>query len=341
MSRFSRWSVFLVLALIAAGAAATPAAAEAKYTMTIATVAPDNTPWSDLLKSYEKDVESKSGGQIDVKVKLGGALGDENDTVLKCKRGQIQAVGASTGAIASQVPELNVIEIPYLLRDFAEADHIIDDVLTAEFDKILPDYDLVLGFWSENGYRSFGTKTKAIKTPADLKGLKMRSQESPIHLDMYKAYGASPQPIATTETLTALENGTVDGFDQALLYALAASWHSSIKYLTISNHIYQPAAIIYNEEWYNKLPADLQKVLQEVGRGIQAKGRKAVRGILPDLVDVFKEEGVTVYELSAAERKVFEDASADVRKSFRKTQGKRAGELLDKIEKELASYRKK
>jgi TRAP-type C4-dicarboxylate transport system substrate-binding protein len=130
--------------------------ADAEYTMKIATVAPDNTPWSELLKMYKTAVEKQSGGKIKVKVYLGGTLGDENETVLMAKRGQIQAIGVSTGALASQIPDLNVIEIPYLFKTAEDADYVVDNVLGPEFDTIFQEYGFVLGFWSENGFRQFG-----------------------------------------------------------------------------------------------------------------------------------------------------------------------------------------
>ena len=330
----------LRLALVCALVALAPRIASAQeFTIKIATVAPDNTPWSEMLKRYKKSVEEKSGGRIKVKVFLGGTLGDENSTVTKAIRGHIEAVGASTGALASQIPELNVVELPYLFRDYAEADFVIDNVLTKPMEEVFRSYGLVLGFWSENGYRHFGTKDKFVKAPGDLKGKKMRSQESPVHLEMYKAFGASPVPIATTEVLTALQTGTVDGFDQAILYAIAASWHKTIKFYTVSNHIYQPAIIAFNKQWFDKLPPDLQKILLDEGRAIQVKGRKNIRKIIPDLIEVLKAEKVQVYELNAAERAVFEKASMPVRGVFRKKHGKKASALLDAVEKGLADYR--
>lgn len=325
-------SLVLGVVLLASTLASVARAEEAQYVMKIATVAPDNTPWSELLKLYKKAVESGSGGKIKVKVYLGGTLGDENETVLMAKRGQIQAVGVSTGAMASQIPDLNVIEIPYLFRGADDADYVIDNVLGPEFDTIFREYGFVLGFWSENGFRQFGTKDKVVKSPADLKGKKMRSQEASIHLDMWKAFGASPKAIPTTEVLTALQNGTVDGFDQALLFAIAASWHTTVKYVTISDHIYQPAVIAFNKEWFDSLPADLQKLVVDEGRKIQNKGRKAIRKMTGKLVQVLKDEGLTVYTLSAAEKKEFAAAAEPVRKNFRKSAGKRAAGLLDKVE---------
>ncbi len=334
-----------ILVFLAAAAmwmsARTASADDAQYTMKIATVAPDNTPWSELLKMYKTNVEKASNGKIKVKVYLGGTLGDENESVLECKRGQIQAVGVSTGALASQIPDLNVVEIPYLFRDFDEADYVIDNVLGPKLEDVFHDYGFVLGFWSENGFRQFGLKDGFVKSPADLKGKKMRSQEASVHLDMWKAFGASPKAIPTTEVLTALQNGTVDGFDQALLFAIAASWYTTVKYFTISNHIYQPAVIAFNKDWYDGLPADLQKVVVDEGRKIQAKGRKAIRKMNPKLIDALKDNGDQVYELTAAERAVFEKAAEPVRASFRKSAGKRAAGLLDDVEAALKKKRGK
>lgn len=309
------------------------------YSMTLATLAPPDSPWSAVLSKYEKAVEQKSGGRIDVRLKIGGVLGDEIETVTKCRRGQIQAVGATTGALASQVPELNLVELPYLFRSYEEADHILDDLLTAEFDASLRKTGLILGLWSENGYRQFGVRDTFIRSPADLKGKKMRAQESPVHVAMYKAFGASPVPLPATEVTQALATGNIDGYDQSALYAIAASWYKSAKYFTISDHMYQPALIVLNAEWFNKLPADLQAIVVDEGRALQARGRKAVRQIFPELVNILKAEHVQVYELTAQEKAVFEKAAQPVYSEFRKTHGARASALLDKALTELRRMR--
>ncbi len=318
---------------------AQPAFAEAKYTMTVATVAPSDSPWSALLTMFKTAVEKKSKGQIKVKIMLGGALGDENESVMKVSRGQIQAAGASTGALASKIPELNIVELPYLFQNTEEADRVIDNILTVPMEKLFRDRGLVLGFWSENGYRNFGSRDFLIKSPADLKGKKMRSQESPVHIMMYKAFGAAAVPIPVTEVTQALATGNVDGFDQAVLYAIAAGWSKSIKHFTVSEHIYQPAAIIFNAKWYNRLPKDLQQILVDEGRILQVKGRKAVRSIEPDLFEILKADKVVVHKLTDAERKVFVEASKPVYAEFRKTFGPKASALLDAVEAELKKIR--
>lgn len=309
------------------------------YTMTIATVAPADSPWSALLTMFKTEVEKKTAGRLKVKIMLGGALGDENESVMKVARGQIQAAGASTGALASKIPELNVVELPYLFKTAEEADKVIDNVLTAPLEKLFVERGLILGFWSENGYRNFGSRDFQIKSPADLKGKKMRSQESPVHIMVYKALGASAVPIPATEVTQALATGNVDGFDQAVLYAIAAGWSKSVKNITISEHIYQPAAIVFNAKWYNGLPKDIQKILIEEGRIVQVKGRKAVRAIVPDLYEILKSEKIVVHELTESERKIFTEATKPVYAEFRKTFGAKASGLLDLAEAELKKIR--
>lgn len=342
LATLSLWFVSAIAATASAQSPTppSPVPTTAAVVMKLATVAPDRTPWSEMLKKYKQAVETRSGGRIQVKIFLGGQLGDENESVNKCKRGQIQAVGASTGALASQVPELNVVELPFLFRTADEADKIIDTVITPAMDRIFPKYGLVIGFWSENGFRQFGTKDKAVHSPADLAGKKMRSQESPVHQEMWKKLGAQPAPIPSTEALTALETGTVDGFDQATLFAVAASWHKTIKYFTVSNHIYQPAIIVFNQKWFSGLEPDLQKILIDEGRAIQGKGRNAVRKIQPDLLKIIAGTGVQVSELTAAERATFEKATADVRAFLRKRQASdETPKLMDDVEKALKALR--
>jgi TRAP-type C4-dicarboxylate transport system substrate-binding protein len=331
--------LFHFLGLIALCLPFSAFAAEKTYTLTVASVAPADSPWAALLQQYKSAMEKRTGGRIKVKLMIGGVLGDENETVTKCSRGQIQAVAASTGAIATKVPELNLLELPYLFRTVDEADKIIDGLLTEPYEKLFEKRGLALGFWNENGYRNFGTSDKPIQKASDLKGKKMRVQENPVHISMYKTFGSAAVPIPVTEVTQALATGNVDGFDQTILFMIAAGWHKSIKHVSLSEHIYQPAAIIYNGSWYKSLPADLRVALVEEGRGLQKKGRAAVRKILPELNEILAYDKIQVHPLSAAQKRDFEEASKPVRAEFRRQMGAEASKLLDQVEAELKKMR--
>ncbi len=330
--------VGLVAAAGLAGAAAH--AADGPVIMTLASVAPDGSPWAVGLQEFKQIAETESGNKIKVKLKLGGALGDENETVLACKRGQIQAVGASTGAIASQVPEVNVLELPFLFGNAEEADHALDNISGPILTKAFLDRGLVLGFWSENGFRSFGGKFP-VNTVADLKGRKMRSQENPIHLATYRAYGASPVPIPTTEALTSLQSGVVDGYDQTPLYAFAASWHTASTHYSVSNHIYQPAAIVYNKAAFDSWPPEVRAALEKAGKAVTGKLRKQIRAMNPILLQNLTQAGLKVNTIPEAELSKFRDAASKVREEYIKTASPGEKELYKQLSDGLKDYRAK
>lgn len=343
MSLRSLSALFAAALLVAVAlVAARPAEAQTPtYTLKIATAAPEGTPWAKGLQDFKKQAEAAVPGKLAVRPFLGGVLGDENETVQSCQTGQIQGVGASTGAIASVVPELSVLELPYLFRNEAEADYILDQVITPTVEAALASRGLVLGFWSENGYRSFGTTYGFIKSPADLKGHKFRSQENPAHIEMYKAFGALPSPIPVTEVLTSLQTGVVDGYDNTPLFAFAAQWTSATKFYTVTQHIYQPAAIIYNKKWFDALPADVKAAVTTNVRGtLVPQMRKEIRALTPILLDNMKSMKVQVYYPTAAEKSSFDAQAKVARDAYLAKAGAAEKALYTKITTGLATWRK-
>lgn len=328
----------VALVAIIPGAAAVGVAAE-PIVIKLATVAPDGTPWAQGLRDFKAAVEKGTAGAIKVKVFLGGALGDENESVLACKRGQVQAVGASTGALSTQVPELAVLELPYLFRNEDEADYVLNGELMGKFESLFRERGLVLAFWSENGFRSFGTRTAPIRTVADLKGKKMRSQEQRVHLEMYRAYGASPVPIPITETLTSLQTGVVDGYDNTVLFSQASSLTSATKYFTLSHHIYQPAAIVYNGAFFAKLTPDHQRILLTARNELGMRINKQVRAMAPLLEKNLTAFGIEVIRLPGPEMARFEEIGARARKTYLKSASAGEKKLAADINRVLEKYR--
>ncbi|MEE2756697.1 MAG: TRAP transporter substrate-binding protein [Myxococcota bacterium] len=301
-----------------------------EFTMKGATVAPPNTPWSELLKSYKKLVRKGSDKRIKVKVYLGGTKGDEQSIVRQVRKGTLQAAGVSTGAMSVVVPEIDIFELPYLFDSVEQADRVLDAVRPL-VSQILEAKGFKLIMYSENGYRCFGSK-KPIRTPADLKAYKMRSQESPSHLAMYGALGASARPISVSEVLPALQTGNVDGFDNTALFTQAASWHQGIQHFTVSNHIYQPALLILNKAWFDSLPPELQSIVIPKDRKLETKGRKGIRALTPLLLKNFEQQNVTVYSLTDAERNAFKKVTHPAWAERMKTATPMGKKLFDAIQ---------
>jgi tripartite ATP-independent transporter DctP family solute receptor len=305
---------------------------EPEFVMKVATVAPPGTPWATQLRKLKKTIKEQSGGRIKVKTYLGGALGDEIATAESTKRGAIQCYGGSAGALASAVPEIGVIELPYLFKDIKAADNILDNVIREDLDGLLWERGYKLMFFTENGYRSIGS-TFPIHTPADLKGRKMRSQESDIHLDTWRAFGASPVPIAVTEVLSSLQTGVVEGFDNTALFAFAASWHQAITHYTLTEHIYQPGVVVLSRKFVESLPDDLKTIVAGDPIELAKKGRRGVRAIAPMLQQNFVDAGIELIKLSSSERSAFAAKAPEVHAKWRKDASAEGKALLDKITK--------
>jgi tripartite ATP-independent transporter DctP family solute receptor len=267
----------------------------------LATVAPEGSPWTNELSKLKKRIESESSGQIKIKVYPGGQMGGENEILQQVIRGKLQGAGLTAGALANTIKEINVLEIPYLFASLNEADCILDKHVLDDYKALFDAKGLVFVTWAENGYRSIGTKSKLIKTPDDMKGIKIRIQESPVHIAYWKQLGVSGIPIAIPEVLPSLQTGGVDGFDNTPLFTLAAEWQTAIKHFSLTRHIYQPAAIVYSKKFWDTLDDDQKKILMGEGNAIAPSARQAVRAIEKNMIATLKKAEVEVYEPNAAD----------------------------------------
>jgi len=316
-------------------------AGNAEFTINFGSAAPDGTPWADQLKDIQARIHKESGGRIKVKLFLGGVMGGEVEMIQDIiEGGRLQAGGFSTAAVAegADVPALQLPELPFLFNNDAETDHILDNVLYEPMKAALAEEGLFLQAWTINGWRSFYTKNSPVNSLDDLRAHKMRTQESKVHKAMYKAFGVQAVALPTTEVLDALNRGIVDGFDNTSLFGQASGWFEPTKHYTLSRHIFQPAAIIYSQDFFDGLPADLQKVVLGDRLKEQVLGRKMVRDLEGELLDNFREFGMTVTEPTAAQMKPFRDAAQKVHGEMRDEVG---GALLDKVTAALKAFRSK
>lgn len=322
---------------------ALPAAAEEQIVLKAGSVAPEGTPWAEWLDGVRKRLDKEGNGRIKTKAFLSGKLGGEREMIDDTKKGTLQMFGGSVGALASShTPELGVYELPFIFESDAEADFVMS-ATREKVAKILDDKGFVMAMWAENGWHGYGTKkrsdgtVKCVQSPDDLKGLKMRSQESIIHLDTYKAFGASPVEMAVPEVLAALQTGTVDGYSNTPLFSFSTSWYSGIDSFSYTKHVYQPAVLVYSKKWFDGLPADIKPILLK--RDEEALGFKLVRQLTAPLLENLKAAGKTVCTLDAAQTAAFAAKAKPVWDTFAKKSAANKG-MLDAVMKAKADYKK-
>ena len=291
-----------------------PAAAE-PLKFKVATIAPADSPWDDALKEFKTKVNKQTNGQLVPLLYMGGRLGSEAEMVKQVQFGSTECVGASTGSFASLVPGLDVFELPFLWdspEQAAEALAKLEPYFNAEFEK----KGMHLVGWSENGWRNFMTEGKPIATIDDLKGLKIRSQENPMHMAFWQSLGAKPVPLPTTEFEKAMKSGLVQGGDNSVVLTAAFGWTNAIKSFTLSRHIYQPAVVVCNKAWVEKLPIDERKIIDGEMEHLQREVAEKLAASEREFLEMFKTQGIVVETLTPEARKAFTAATAGVRQKF-------------------------
>ncbi len=309
------------------------AAGEPELTLKFATVAPRNTPWSQLANKFKKWTDKKTEGRVKIKIYYGGVSGDETKTAEATQAGRMGGWGGSMGALAlAGVPELEAFELPYLFSSSKKAEQVLKDNRTMLHD-LLWERGFKLLMFAENGFRSLGT-TFPVETPADLKGRKIRTQETKAHIATFKGFGASPQPMGITEVLSSLQTGVVEGYDNTKLFAFAAALYMGTTHWTETKHIYQPAAIVLSRKGaWEKMPTELQEALDTESEEVlkmEKRGFQSVHALEPQLEQNFRDLGIVFNKPDlAAFRKVADKVHAD----FRGRASKQGKALLDVLKK--------
>jgi len=317
----------------------------AQVKLRVGSTVPTDSPWEEALDTYIKEVHRRVGpDKVVFKKYLGGQLGGELEMARSLRMGTLDIGVLSLASLAEGLgmPELQVLEMPFLFESNEEVDYVLDK-LFPEIDRRLQEKGVVLILFGVNGWRNFGTRERPILSPADLKGLKMRAQEAAVYTEMYKVFGATPIPLPAPEVLLALKNKMVDGFDQTVVFSMATGWMQQIKHYTLTQHIYQAGAIVLSKKVYDKLPPDLQAALRIADKRseIERIGLKLVRDEEQSILASIEKEGnVKIYRFTSQQREVFRKAAQAAYPKIEAAVGPEGKKLLAQVQAVLAEYRR-
>jgi tripartite ATP-independent transporter DctP family solute receptor len=276
-------------------------------------------------EKFKELVEKNSRGEVTVALFPNAKLGDERTLLERMKMGIVDSGIITTGPIINFVPSYGAIDLPFLFRDPDHAYKVLDGTIGQ---KLLTDLEsqgwkgLAFG---ERGFRNLTNNKRPVKTPEDIKGLKIRVMQNPVYVDSFKALGANAVPMAWTEVLTALQQGTVDGQENPLNVIMAFKLYEMQKHLSITRHAYAPAAILMSLATWKKLnPAQqglVKKSAQEAAEFERAWDNKMESEWLKDL----ESKGMIV---SKPDLKLFLEAVKPVYEQYTPKYGKN---LIDSI----------
>ena len=260
-----RWALALTMVVMATEVAHAQTAL--KMNISVA----QNSHYGVAIDTFAREAEKRTNGRYKIQNFYAGALGAERESIEGVQLGTLDLTMTSTGPVPNFVPEVAILDIPFLFRDYAHARSVLDGPIGQD---LLTKFDakgIKALAWGENGFRHMTNNKHPVNTPDDLKGLKMRTMENPIHIEAYRQLGILPTPMAFTEVFTALQQGTVDGQENPLSVITAAKLEQVQKYLSLTGHVYSPALILMSKAQWDKLsPADKQAFSEAAKEAIKA-----------------------------------------------------------------------
>jgi tripartite ATP-independent transporter DctP family solute receptor len=294
-------------------AASTPAATDdgQVWTLKIAHSGSEAMTVHQALLQVGEQIEKNSGGRIKVSYYPNGQLGSESSVIEGLQNGDIEMANANCATIAAFDKELNVLSLPFALPNEEIAYKVLDGPFGQKLSANMETNAGVIGM----GYLGSPTfrqlmGNKVVHTPADLKGMKVRTMDNPVQLEIWKSLGANPTPIPFAELYSALQQGTVDAQENPLEICMAMRFYEVSKNVILTNHLMTISQTVVSPKFYYSLPEDLQKVVRDACYYGQDWERQAFKDNYPNYIQTLEENGVTITTLTPEESQQFKDMSA-------------------------------
>ena len=318
-----KFSTILTASLLAIGMVAT---ATAQTTMKISISVAQNSHQGVGIDTFAKEVEKRTAGRYKIQTFYSGSLGGERESIEAVQLGTQELTFTSTGPVPNFVPEARILDIPFLFRDKTHARRVLDGQIGQDMlVKFEPKGFKALA-WGENGVRHMTNSKRAVNAPDDLKGLKMRTMENPVHIAAYKGFGIVPTPMAFPEVFTALQQGTVDGQENPLSVIMAAKFDQVQKHLSLTGHVYSPAIFLMSKAAFDKLSAADKTAFLESAREAAKANRARVDEDDAKGVAELRSKGMSIVE--NVDKSKFVSVLGPVNADFEKQFGKAE---IDKI----------
>lgn len=225
----------------------------------------ETDPYAVGAREFKKEVEARSQGRIEVQLFPNRQLGDEKPMIEGMRLGTVDA-GAITNAVIAQIePAFQLNDLPFLFGSESQAQKVLDGSVGKKLaGKLEKKGVLLIGFF-EGGFRSMINNVRPVEKPEDVQGVKYRVMQNPVYIGMFSSLGGNAVPMAWGETFTAVQQGTIDGLEIPLAVIDQNKYFEVTKYLSLTNHTYSAIGLVLSKRTFDRLPADLKKVVMDSG----------------------------------------------------------------------------
>ena len=295
------------------------ASASAQTMMKISISTAKNSHQGVGIDVFAQEVEKRTAGRYKVQTFYDGSLGGERESIEAVQLGTLDLTLTSSGPIPNFVPEAKILDVPFLFRDKPHARAVLDGPIGQQMLTKFNAKGFTALAWAENGFRHMTNNKRAVNTPDDLKGLKMRTMENPVHIAAYKGLGIITTPMAFPEVFTALQQGTVDGQENPLSVIMASKFDQVQKHLSLTGHVYSPCIFLMNKGLFDKLSAADKTAFVEAAKEGAKANRARVDSDDAKGVAELRSKGMSVIEVDKSK---FVAALTPVNAEFEKQFGK-------------------
>ena len=315
-----------VIALVCLGSAAI---AQQKLILKASDVHPAGYPTVVAVENLGKKLEKATNGRLSVQMFAAMQLGGEKEAIEQAQVGAIQIARVSVGALGPVIDDLNVFNLPFLFRNTAHMQKVIDGPIGQELlDKVTGNRNagLVALAWMDAGARSVYDTKKPIRNIADLKGLKVRVMGNPMFVDMMNALGGNGVAMGYDQVFSALQTGVVDGAENNPPSYVFDNHYTVAKYYTLTQHLIVPEILVFSRKTWDTLSKDDQALVKKFGREAQAEERVLWNQYEKQALEKAKAAGIQIIEI--ADKKPFQDAVKPVWDKY----GPKYAELIKRIQ---------
>ncbi|MGI2327545.1 DctP family TRAP transporter solute-binding subunit [Planococcus sp. YIM B11945] len=312
------------------GAAATGDGYE-KATIRLAYNLPQDHHIAKGIEQFAKDVTEKSGGAVNVQVYPAGQLLSDKDMNQSILTGGVEMGVNSSTLWASTVPAMGIFDVPYVFNNYEEAGESLNGEFGDKLRSAMEEKGAKVLMFADYGYAQFANNKRPLESPADFKGLKIRSIGD-IPSEMIKAYGASPVFMGGGEVYMALQRDTVDGATSGTTAMVQRKYDEVTKYLTINNYAYLEFILAINQAYWDKLPEKTQTLLMETAQETETWIREQAKKEDATTAKQLEEKGMEVYVVPEEDLPEWKEAAKPAMDAFTKNAGDLGKELLELAE---------
>ncbi|WP_101775560.1 TRAP transporter substrate-binding protein [Pasteurella oralis] len=320
------------LAVLMAGMAVFAGSTSAATTLRFGYEAPRSDTQHDAAKKFNDLLKEKTKGEIKLSLFPDSTLGNAQTMISAVRGGTIDLEMSGSPNFSGLVPKLNVIDIPFIFQNREHAYAVLDGEIGQGLLKELEAQGLKgLAFW-EVGFRSFTNSKHPVKTPDDIKGLKVRTNQNPMYIQAFSILGANPVPMPLSELYTALETRAVDAQEHPVGIVWSAKLYEVQKHLSLTNHGYTPLIVVMNKAKFDGLSPELQTALVEAAKEAGAYQRQLNLENEKGIIEKMQKAGIEV--IDSVDTKPFKAAiESEVRKAFIEKNGDDLVKQIDALAK--------